>query len=136
METFIRIATRPKIPYFCVRMLAVPFRLQLSENSVISEPFSPSAFPGESITETIQKELFCLALLGSAGGLLLRLLEDLLDDLLLLDQEGTDDAVLDAVGAAGTTVGTRDVLLGTRDLSVLTGAEGRDLNNNPISELP
>lgn len=98
--------------------------------------FSPSACPGESITETIQKVIFCLALLGGAGGLLLRLLEDLLDDLLLLDQECTDDAVLDAVGAAGTTVGTRDVLLGTRDLSVLTGAEGRDLYENPVSDPP
>lgn len=32
--------------------------------------------------------------------LLLRLLEHLLDDLLLLDQESADDAVLDAVGAS------------------------------------
>ncbi len=66
----------------------------------------------------------CLAL---ASSLLLGLLEDLLDDLLLLDQEGADNAVLDAAGAAGTTVSTADVLLGAGDLSVLAGAESGDL---------
>lgn len=59
--------------------------------------------------------------------LLLGLLEDLLDDLLLLDQEGTDDTVLDAVGAPRATVGTLDGLLRARDSGVLVGAEGRDL---------
>jgi hypothetical protein len=58
------------------------------------------------------------------------LLEDLLDNLLLLDQEGTDDAVLDAVGAAGTTVGTLDGLLGARDGSVLAGTEGGNLKRD------
>ena len=61
------------------------------------------------------------------------LLEDLLDDLLLLDQEGADDAVLDAVGAAGTTVGTLDGLLGARDGSVLAGTEGGNLKRNRVS---
>ena len=65
--------------------------------------------------------------LALAGSLLLRLLEDLLDDLLLLNQESTDDAVLDATSAAGTTVGAADVLLGAGDLSVLAGAESGDL---------
>lgn len=60
--------------------------------------------------------------------LLLRLLEDLLDDLLLLDEEGADDAVLDAVGAPRTTVGTLDGLLGAGDGGVLVGTEGRDLS--------
>lgn len=55
------------------------------------------------------------------------LLEDLLDDLLLLDQEGADDAVLDAVGAARATVGALDGLLGARDGSVLAGTEGGNL---------
>ena len=59
--------------------------------------------------------------------LLLGLLHDLLDDLLLLDQEGADDAVADAVGAAGATVGTLDGLLGAGDLGVLARAEGGDL---------
>lgn len=59
--------------------------------------------------------------------LLLGLLHDLLDDLLLLDQEGADDAVTDAVGAAGATVGTLDGLLGAGDLGVLAGTEGGDL---------
>ena len=58
--------------------------------------------------------------------LLLGLLEDLLDDLLLLDQESTDDAVLDAVGASRTTVGALDGLLGAGDGGVLAGAEGGD----------
>jgi len=58
------------------------------------------------------------------------LLEDLLDDLLLLDQESADDAVLDAVGAAGTTVGTLDGLLGARDGSVLAGTEGGNLKRD------
>ena len=59
-----------------------------------------------------------------AGGVLL---EHLLDNLLLLDEESADDAVLDAVGAAGTTVGTLDGLLGAGDLGVLAGTESRDL---------
>ena len=58
------------------------------------------------------------------------LLEDLLDDLLLLDQESADDAVLDAVGAAGTTVGTLDGLLGARDGSVLAGTESGNLKRD------
>ena len=62
---------------------------------------------------------FSLALSG-----LLRLLENLLDNLLLLNQESTDNAVLDTSGAAGTTVGTADVLLGAGDLGVFTGTKG------------
>lgn len=57
---------------------------------------------------------------------MLGLLEDLLDDLLLLDQESTDDAVLDAAGASRSTVGALDGLLGAGDLGVLAGAEGWD----------
>ena len=72
----------------------------------------------------------CISRLALAG--LLRLLEHLLDDLLLLDQESTDDTVLDATGAARTTVGTADVLLGARDLGVFTGAESGDLESDDI----
>ena len=57
---------------------------------------------------------------------MLGLLEDLLDDLLLLNEESTDDAVLDAVGASRTTVGALDGLLGAGDGGVLAGAEGGD----------
>jgi NAD(P)H-dependent FMN reductase len=54
-------------------------------------------------------------------------LEHLLDDLLLLDQEGPDDAVPDAVGASRAAVRTLDGLLGVRDLRVLAGSKSRDL---------
>lgn len=74
---------------------------------------------------TKHRALICNPL--ALAGLLLRLLENLLDDLLLLNQESTDNAVLDAASAAGTTVGTADVLLGARDLGVLAGTEGGDL---------
>ena len=60
------------------------------------------------------------------------LLEDLLDDLLLLDQEGADDAVLDAVGAARATVGALDGLLGAGDGGVLAGTESRDLEGKRV----
>ena len=59
--------------------------------------------------------------------LLLGLLHDLLDNLLLLDQEGAGDTVLDAIGAARAAVGTLDGLLGPRDGRVFAWAEGRDL---------
>lgn len=74
--------------------------------------------------------------------LLLRLLEHLLHDLLLLNQESADDAVLDAVGASRTTVRTLDGLLGAADGCVFTGTEGGDASKlgaavlRPISELP
>lgn len=63
----------------------------------------------------------------SARLLLLSLLHDLLDDLLLLNEESADDTVLDAVGAAGATVGTLDGLLWAGDGSVFAWAEGRNL---------
>jgi hypothetical protein len=59
--------------------------------------------------------------------LLLGLLHDLLDDLLLLDQESTDNTVLDAVGAARAAVCALDGLLWARDSGVLARAEGWDL---------
>ena len=70
--------------------------------------------------------LRCSSDLFLASLLLLRLLQHLLDDLLLLDQESANDAVLDAVGAARATVGALDGLLGAGDGGVLAGAEGRD----------
>lgn len=60
----------------------------------------------------------------------LLLLHHLLDNLLLLNQEGTDDPVADAVAASGTTVGSLDGLLGLRDPSILARAEGGDLDDN------
>ena len=64
--------------------------------------------------------LHCLTLL------LLGLLEHLLDDLLLLDEEGTDDPVLDAVCASRATISTLDGLLGAADLCVFAGTESGD----------
>jgi len=54
-------------------------------------------------------------------------LEDLLDDLLLLNQESANNSVADAVGAARSTIGTADSLLGLGNLSILTGTESNDL---------
>lgn len=65
--------------------------------------------------------------------LLLGLLHDLLDNLLLLDQEGAGDTVLDAVGAARSTVGTLDGLLGPRDGGVFAWAQGWDLYEENLS---
>lgn len=62
------------------------------------------------------------------------LLQHLLDDLLLLDKEGTDNAVLDAVGAPRAAIGPVDGLLGLRDLRVLAGSEGRDLWRGELAD--
>lgn len=56
----------------------------------------------------------------------MRLLEHLLDDLLLLDQERADDAVLDTVCASRSAVRALDGLLGARDGGIFAGTEGRD----------
>ena len=62
------------------------------------------------------------------ASLLLRLLEDLLHNLLLLNQESADNTVLDATGTARATVGTADVLLGAGDLGVRARTQGGDLD--------
>lgn len=67
-----------------------------------------------------------LVLLGSRSGLLGLLLENTLDNLLLLNKESTDDTVLDAVAADGTTVSTLDGLFVARCTGVLTRTEGND----------
>ena len=59
--------------------------------------------------------------------LLLLLLHDLLDNLLLLNEKGAGDSVLDAVGATAATVCTLHRLLRPRDGGVLSWAEGWDL---------
>ena len=63
---------------------------------------------------------------GRGGGLGL---EDLLDNFLFFNEEGTDDAVTDATGAAGTTVGTANVLGVLAQAVVFSGAKSRDLFN-------
>lgn len=62
--------------------------------------------------------------------LFLLLLDDALDDLLLLDEESTDDAVADARGAAGATISTVHGLLALRDAREHTGTQGLDLYIN------
>ena len=54
---------------------------------------------------------------------------DLLHDLLLLDQEGTDDAILNTVCAAGSTICALDGLGRLGDLGVFAGTECGDLWN-------
>ena len=54
-------------------------------------------------------------------------LTNLLDNLLFLDQEGTNDTILDAVTAAGTTIRSRDGLCWLGDLGVFSWAESWDL---------
>lgn len=58
---------------------------------------------------------------------LLLLLQHLLDDLLLLNEEGSDNAVTDTATASRTTVGALDGLLGLGDLGVLAGSESGNL---------
>ena len=50
-------------------------------------------------------------------------LDDLLDDLLFFNKEGTDNTATNAVGTAGTTIGTGDRLLGLGNLREFTGAK-------------
>jgi len=59
----------------------------------------------------------------------LALLEHLLDNLLLLNQESTGDAVTDAVATSRTTVCALDSLLGARETCVLARPLGGDLLN-------
>jgi hypothetical protein len=59
--------------------------------------------------------------------LLLRLLENLLDNLLLLNQERTNDTVPNTVGTSRSSVRALNGLLGAGDLGVFTGSESWDL---------
>lgn len=69
-------------------------------------------------------------LLRSTCLLLLSLrLEDLLDDLLFLDEEGTDNAIADAVSAARATVGTANGLVSLGELGQLAGTDGLQLHD-------
>jgi len=53
-------------------------------------------------------------------------LEDLLDNLLLLDQERSDNSILNAVGTPGSTVGTRHVLGWLGDVGIFLWSESWD----------
>lgn len=73
--------------------------------------------------------LSSLLLLGLLNGTLLLLLclENRLDNLLFLNQEGTNDAVTNALGAARATIGASDGTSALGDTAVLLGAEVGDL---------
>jgi hypothetical protein len=58
---------------------------------------------------------------------LLRLLKHLLDDLLLLNQESTNDTIPNTVGTSRSSVGTLDGLLWAGDLGVFARSESGDL---------
>lgn len=70
--------------------------------------------------------LLGLGLAGILLGGLGLLLDDFLDDLLLLDQEGPHDSLLHAVGATGATVDTRDGLAGLGQSGVGPWSDGGD----------
>lgn len=59
--------------------------------------------------------------------LLLRLLENLLHDLLLLNQKGSNNAVPNAVCASRSSIGALNGLLWSGDLRVFARSEGWDL---------
>ena len=65
-------------------------------------------------------------LFGFLGGSSLAL-HDSLDDLLLLSQEGSQDAVLDAGSAAVATVGSGDVLLAVAERVEVDRADSLEL---------
>lgn len=67
--------------------------------------------------------------------LLLRLLQDLLDNLLLLNQESADDTIPDTVGTSRSSVGALNGLLGAGDLGVFAGSESWDLLEDCVSYL-
>lgn len=62
-------------------------------------------------------------LLGNDGTFAL---QNLLYDLLLFEEEGTDDAVAYAAGAARATISTSNTLAALRQLTVLARAQGRN----------
>jgi hypothetical protein len=68
--------------------------------------------------------LFLRCFLGRLLGLLL--LQDSLDDLLFLNQKGSDNSLLDTVGTSRPTVSSRHGLVGLGDLSVLSGSQSGD----------
>merc|ERR1719235_282852 len=69
--------------------------------------------------------------LGARLALLLR--EDLLHDLLLLDEEGADDARPHAHVALGAAVGARDAALAARHVLHRVGADGLDAAQHQLA---
>jgi hypothetical protein len=59
-------------------------------------------------------------------------LENLLDNLLLFNQESTNNTVSDTVGTAGTTIGTANGFLGLGDSGKFTRTESLDLQDYKI----
>lgn len=63
------------------------------------------------------------------------MLKNLLDNLLLLNKESTDDLGTDTGSTLGSSVGAGDGLLTLGETSVLTGSEGRDLYSREIKKM-
>lgn len=78
-----------------------------------------------------------LSLGGGGGGRLglgsILVLEDLLHNLLLLQEEGTHDAVAHAAATAGAAIGAGDGLAALGEGGQLVGADGGQLGANKIS---
>jgi hypothetical protein len=100
---------------------AVPFAL-MNTKAMNRAPRVPCPSRGRKPINPV-REITRLFLL--LAGLLL--LQHLLDDLLLLNEESSDNTVTDTATASRATVGTLDGLLGLADLGVLAGSESGDL---------
>lgn len=101
---------------------AVPFAL-MNTKAMNRAPEVPCPSRAESQNPSVDKVAPHLFLLLAS----LLLLQHLLDNLLLLDEEGSHNAVTDAATASRSTVGSLDGLLGLGDLAVLAGSESGNL---------
>ena len=95
--------------------------------SHLVSPLAPMSPRKEGKTQPLTTSDSPLTSLFLASLLVLRLLEHLLDNLLLLDQESSHDTVPHAVAASRAAICALNSLLGAGGRGVLSGAEGWDL---------